>query len=129
MFEEGPADLIVQSTKHIFESENAPWHNDSAATDFFHYFIQRAANLSRFLDPQQDVPTWDNLQGPVRKAYASLFATWLGSNQAHLLKPRSDTSTGSSKGWQVVDEERIFLSLPLFAIAQGILCTYDLVAA
>ncbi|KAF1967336.1 hypothetical protein BU23DRAFT_483897, partial [Bimuria novae-zelandiae CBS 107.79] len=125
----GPSDLFAQSNQYIFQSNSAPWHNDTFATDFFNYFVKEAMNDSSLLNPKRSVPSWEEIQDPLRRAYASLFAIWLGGNHERLLIPRADASTVSSDGWRVVLEDRIFLSTPLFGLAQGILCMYAVVAA
>lgn len=127
MFKAGPSGLIAQSNRYIFQSSVAVWHNDTFSTDFFSYFVRQAANSTGFLDPKQAVPVWEDIKDPLQKAYASLFAIWLGTNKERLLVPRSDTDFQLIKGWRVVEEERIFLSTALFSIALGILCTYALV--
>lgn len=127
MFKAGPSDLIAQSNRYIFQSGDAPWHNDTFSTDFFSYFVRQAANSTGFLDPKQAVPVWEDIKDPLQRAYASLFAIWLGINKEHLLVPRSNTDFQQIKGWRVVEEERLFLSTALFSIALGILCTYALV--
>ena len=127
IFEDGPSDLIAQSNLYIFQGASPIWHNDTMATDFLNYFIRRVANDSQFLDPKRSVPTWELIQHPLRVAYASLFATWLGINKDQLLVPRSNTDIKPTKGWRIATEERIFLSTAMFSIALGILCTYALV--
>jgi hypothetical protein len=128
MFENGPSNLFAQSNRYIFTSNRVPWHNDSFPTDFFNYFLERSANDSRFLNPKTSAPSWDDIQAPLKKTYASLFAIWLGTNKDRLLVPRSKNTNDMSVSWRVVTEERIFISTPLFGIALGILCTYALVA-
>jgi hypothetical protein len=128
MFEHGPSGLIAQSNRYIFTSDTVPWHNDSFPTDYFNYFLGRTMNDTRVLDPKRRVPSWEDIQEPLQSSYASLFAIWLGGNKDSLLLLRSDSMSGSSTGWRVVNEERIFISTALFGIALGILCTYAFVA-
>lgn len=129
MFEDGPSDLIAQSNLYIFQSNYVSWHNDTVASDFLNYFIRKIAKDDQFLDPKRSVPTWEHIQYPLRTAYASLFATWLGINHEQLLVPQSNVDMRSAKGWRVENQERIFLSTALFSIALGILCIYALAAA
>lgn len=128
MFEHGPEDLIAQSNLYIFQTSDPPWHNDTIASDYFNYFVRKEANNNSFLDPKKAVPSFEELHEPLQKAYASLFAIWLGGNKEHLLVQRSKSDSTSVKGWRVANEERLFLSTPLSSIALGILCTYALVA-
>lgn len=128
MFEHGSSGLIAQSNRYIFASNSAPWHNDSFPSDYFNYFLGRVMNDSRVLDPERNVPSWEDIQEPLQKTYASLFSIWLGGNKDTLLVPRLGSKSGLSMGSRVANEERIFLSNALCGIALGILCTYALVA-
>jgi hypothetical protein len=128
MFNDTPSGLIGQSNRYIFQSTRPAWHNDSLATEYINYFASRMANNSRLLDPKQSLPTLADVQVPLSKAYSNLFAIWLGLNKEQLLVPRANGSANSSSGWIVVREERLFLSTALFAIAEGILAMYTVIA-
>ena len=128
MFDTDSSGLIAQSNRYIFQQDGAPWHNDTFTSDFLNYFIKETANDTRFIDPKRAVPAWEDIQEPLRKTYASLFAIWLGNNKERLLLSHPVSDTTRRTGWRVVEEERIFLSTPLSGIALGILCTYTLVA-
>lgn len=128
MFENDPMNLIGQSNRYIFNTDNSYWHNDSFAVDFINYFIQLESNSSRLLDPKSNVPTLSDVQEPLNKAYASLFAAWLGANKEHLLVAREAPQKEPLMGLRIVKEERLFLSTALFAIAEGILCIYAIAA-
>ncbi|KAF2685296.1 hypothetical protein K458DRAFT_365622 [Lentithecium fluviatile CBS 122367] len=128
IFSNGPSDLIAQSNRYLFQLLIPNWHSDSFASDFINYFTAHAVNSSRLLDPTRRLPTLDEVQAPLSKAYSSLFAIWLGANKEQLFVPRANGSTNPTSGWKVAREERLFLSTPLFAIAEGILVLYTIVA-
>lgn len=128
MFAIDSSGLIAQSNRYIFQQYTTPWHNDTFSGDFLNYFIKETVNDTRFLDPKRAVPSWEDIQEPLRKTYASLFAVWLGSNKERLLVTHQGSNTTQTTGWRIINEERIFLSTALSGIALGILCTYALVA-
>ena len=125
---DGLTDLIGQSNRYLFQMEAHGWHNDSFPGDFINYFASRAVNSSRLLDPKRSLPSLNDIQMPLSKAYSRLFAIWLGLNKEQLLVPRANESTISRPGWRVVREERLFLSTAMFAIGEGILAMYAAVA-
>lgn len=128
LFSNDPINLIGQSNSYMFRFAQTGWHNDSFASDFINYFTRRASNSTRLLDPKQPLPTLEDVQGPLCKAHSNLFAVWLGANKDRLLVPRNQSNAVSASGWTVAQRERLFLSTPLFGIAEGILCTYAIVA-
>ena len=80
------------------------------------------------IDPTQPLPTFDDVLGPLDKAYSNLFAIWLGTNKDKLLVPGEEADQSSIEAWRLELEQRLFLSTPMFAISEAILCTYALVA-
>ena len=128
MFSNAPSNLIGQANMFIFQWVRPAWHNDSFTSDYINYFASRAVNDSRLSDPKQGLPTLSEVQVPLSKAYSGLFAIWLGLNKDQLLLPRASGSTISASGWKITMKERLFLSVPLFAIAEGILAMYAVVA-
>ncbi|KAJ4993417.1 hypothetical protein SVAN01_00965 [Stagonosporopsis vannaccii] len=128
LFSNDAANLIGQSNRYLFKSSGATWHNDSNADDAMNYFAMREMNTSRLIDPNAEVPTLEDVESSLRKAYSRLFAIWLGANKEKLLVQRNDQSQASVSGWIVSSERRLFLSTPMFAISEGILSIYAIVA-
>lgn len=128
MFSNDPANLVSQSNKYLFPDGSSGWHNDSFASDQVNYFVHRVSNTSRFLDPTQSVPTLEDVEESLQKAYSYLFAIWLGVNKDKLLVPYADEQSSRLRGWKVQPERRLFLSTPMFAISFAILCIYAVVA-
>jgi hypothetical protein len=122
------ANLIGQSNRYIFQMVYPTWHNDSSASDCINYFASRAVNNSRLLDPRSSLPTLAEVQVPLSMAYSRLFAIWLGINKEELFVPQANGSTKWTTGWSVAKEERLFLSTPMFAIAEAIFAMYAVVA-
>lgn len=128
MFSNDPLNLIGQSNQYLFKFLSGGWHNDSHAEDYMNYFAAREINSSRLVNPAASVPTLEDVQIPLGKAYSRLFAIWLGANKEKLLVPRSDQTGPSIRGWIVSTERRLFLSTPMFAISEAILAIYAVVA-
>ncbi|KAH7396348.1 hypothetical protein BKA66DRAFT_409716 [Pyrenochaeta sp. MPI-SDFR-AT-0127] len=126
-FSNAPSNLIGQSNNYLFRVESTSWHNDSFAGNFMNYFIRRASNSSRFIDPNQGVPRFDDVLAELNKAYSNLFAIWLGINKDNLLISRQ-SGLDPINAWRIEPEQRLFLSTPMFAISEGILCSYIIVA-
>lgn len=128
IFETDPINLIAQSNKYLFMSAQTFWHNESYATDFMNHFIQLETNTNRLVDPNQQVPNFKDVEKPLGRVYASLFAAWLGANKDNLLVARASEDSPSLTGLKITKEQRLFLSTTLFAIAEAILCIYAVVA-
>jgi hypothetical protein len=128
MFSNSPVNLIGQSSLYLFSVGSPGWHNDSFSNDFIHYFMYRASNSSRLLDPNKSVPTFKDVLGPLNKAYSNLFAIWLSTNKDNLFVRREINNANAIEAWRVEPEQRIFLSTPMFIISEAILCTYAIVA-
>ncbi|RAQ98986.1 hypothetical protein DDE82_008717 [Stemphylium lycopersici] len=127
-FSNDPINVIGQSNRYLFMTSSTGWHNDSFADGFINYFISHAANSSRLVDPTQSLPTLEDIEGPLNKAYALLFAIWIGTNKNKLFVPHEARSTPGLEGWRIEAETRLFMSTPMFAISEAILCTYAIVA-
>jgi hypothetical protein len=129
-FSNDPINLLGQSNKYLFKFgvSQSSWHNDSRAGDYMNYFALRATNSTRLVDPTQGPPAIEDIREQLGKAYSRLFAIWLGTNKEKLLLPRTAAVQAPVHGWTVVTEQRLFLSTPMFAISEGILLTYVLVA-
>jgi hypothetical protein len=112
----------------MFDAMKTAYHNDSFANDYLNYFIRRLSNSTRLVDPQQAVPKYEDIIGPLNKAYAGLFAIWLGSNKEKLLVAYDNTRQVKLDGSIIDLEPRLFLSKPMFIISEIILCTYIVVA-
>jgi hypothetical protein len=80
-FSNGAAELISQSNLFIFRTLQPLWHNDTFASEFIHYFINRAEGSLRLTDPNKPLPTFADVEAPMKKAYSRLFAIWLGVNR------------------------------------------------
>ena len=129
LFDNGSDQFMMQSTSYIISPGSITWHNDSLAGDFMNYFIKHGAyNTSRLLDPNQGPPTFDEIYKPLNTAYSSLFAIWMGINKHKLLIPYAKESQPSTDGWRIQPERRLFLSTPMFIVAEAILCTYAIIA-
>ncbi|EUC44792.1 hypothetical protein COCMIDRAFT_97244 [Bipolaris oryzae ATCC 44560] len=127
-FSNDPVNVIGQSNRYIFKTINAGWHNDSFADGFINYFISHSANSSRLVDPKQGPPTFEDIEGPLNKAYSLLFAIWMGTNKDKLLIPSPTQNALAPEGWRIAPETRLFVSMPMFIISEAILCTYVIVA-
>jgi hypothetical protein len=129
LFSTDPINLIRQSNLYLFNNgqQNA-FHNDSFANDFINYFVSRVTNSTHFTDPNQPVPTFDEVAGPLNRTYAKLFAIWLGTNKKNLLVPHTTDDAVQVEGLRIELEQRLFVSTTMFIISEAILCTYVIVA-
>ncbi|KAH7411656.1 hypothetical protein DE146DRAFT_248746 [Phaeosphaeria sp. MPI-PUGE-AT-0046c] len=128
-FSNGAGNLTAQSNLFIFRTLASPWHNDSFASEHIHYLLNRASPSLHLSDPTAPLPSFPSVLAPMEKAYARLFAIWLGVNIDHLFI-RSDAPTNPHlPGTVITLEDRIFLNTTLFTISQAILGTYMLVTA
>lgn len=128
MFSNNVVNLIGQSNAYLFKYTAGGWHNDSIANDAMNYFAAHENKDSRLINATSGVPTLGDVQDSLEKAYSRLFAIWLGANKEKLLVPRSSRPQGSIQGWTVSRERRLFISTPMFAISEGILAIYAIVA-
>ncbi|KAF9691447.1 hypothetical protein EKO04_010599 [Ascochyta lentis] len=124
----GANDLIAQAHGFLFRFPGARFHNDSFATDFINYFMIKQANDSRLLDPSSPLPSLEDITEKLYPTYRKLFAIWLGVNKDKLLVPWSEGLATVMEGQTTKVEIRIFLSMPLFVMAEAILALYAIVA-
>jgi hypothetical protein len=128
VFSNDPINLIGQSNLYLFQGNSPAWHNDSYANDYINYFMRKAVNSSRLVDPHKALPTFHEIIDPLNKAYSSLFAIWLGLNKDNLFVPSDQPQNNRVEGWRLETQTRLFVSTPMFVISETILCTYIIVA-
>ncbi len=103
------------------------WHTDSSSSNEYHGLISMArTDSSRFVDPSLPTPSAKEAAAVFSEVYAKLFAILLGSN-LDLILPSNNTQTTLIPGLIVKPTTRIFLSLPMFILAEFILGLYILV--
>ncbi|OAL49498.1 hypothetical protein IQ07DRAFT_568465 [Pyrenochaeta sp. DS3sAY3a] len=123
---DGVERLIWRSNLAIFGSQHSGYHNDSFASENFHFFVNRAEGSLRLTDPTTPLPTYEDVIKPVEIAYARLFAIWLRVNSDEFLQlaklPTMVAGTIARK------EDRLFFSVPMFVISEIILCIYIVVS-
>lgn len=127
-FSNDVANLLEQADRYIYRFRGGIWHNDSYASDMVNYFILNPHNDSRLLDPTLPVPSLKDVTQRLYPTYSSLFAIWLGLNKEKLLIPNVQGSVSPTTGRTSESHIRIFLSMPLFIIAEVILGIYAIVA-
>jgi hypothetical protein len=126
-FSNGAAGLISQSNLFMFRTLKPYWHNDTFTSEFIHYFVHRANTSLRLADPSAALPTFADVETPMKKAYTRLFAIWLGINKDHLFL-QATTATAQVPITFLAPEERIFFVTPLFVISLAILAVYIVVS-
>ncbi|KAF1986545.1 hypothetical protein K402DRAFT_404272 [Aulographum hederae CBS 113979] len=142
-----PENLTTQA--HTILLDNAVnWHNDSFSSDFNNYLIEKILNTSRLLDPKLPPPDADLAIKGFEAVYKKLFATLIGTHFERIILPfpispetaatilpstRANatalTNTNNKNvlhGTSITPTTRIFLSVPMFIIAQSILLLYIL---
>jgi hypothetical protein len=124
----GANELIAQAHGYLFSFSGRQYHNDSVAADMLNYFMVKQSNDSRLLDPEAPLPTLQDITDKLYPVYRKLFAIWLGINKDKLLVPHTDSSTMVIEGQTHDAQIRIFLSKPLFVMAEIILGIYVLAA-
>lgn len=117
------SDVLGQAHQFILQ-RGMIWHNDSLPSDFGNYLLGKALNSSRLVNPSLPPPTFEEIAGQFEKLYAKLFAIWLASNRDQLLMSAQD---GRIDGFLVQPTTRIFISKPMFIIAETILAMYIIV--
>jgi len=126
-FTNGPEEVIQHSNLFIFRTLQSSWHNDTFASEYLSYFMNRIAGHQRLTDPSEPLPSFSDVQEPLNKAYERLFAIWLGVNQKLLLQPAADGNRAPQiPGLVITPEERLFFVTPLFVISETILAIYIL---
>jgi hypothetical protein len=126
-FSNGAANIISQSNLFIFRTLKPWWHNDTFASEFMHYFINRAEGSLQLTDPSKPLPTFADVDEPMKKAYTRLFAIWLSVNKELLFLPATGT-TEQIHGSIITPEERLFFVTPLLVISEIILAIYIIVS-
>jgi len=127
-FSNGAAELMSQSSLFIFRTLQPLWHNDTFASEFIHYFINRAEGSLRLTDPNMPLPTFADVETPMNQAYSRLFAIWLGVNRELLFVPANNTTKPQVSGIVITPEERLLFVTPLFIISEFILSIYIVVS-
>jgi hypothetical protein len=127
-FSNDPINIVGQSNAYLFPNSITLLHNDTFASDAMNHFIGRQSNSARLVDPNQNVPTLDEVYYSLRSTYSRLYAIWLGANKENLLVTAEGAQLLHMPGWKIETSQRLFLSTIMFAIAEGIICTYAIVA-
>jgi hypothetical protein len=127
-FSNGAAELISQSNLFIFHTLQPLWHNDTFASEFIHYFVNRAEGSLRLTDPTKPLPTFADVEAPMNMAYTRLFAIWLSVNRELLFVPANNTTTAQVSGTIITPEKRLLFVTPLFVISECILSIYVVVS-
>jgi hypothetical protein len=127
-FSNDPVNIAGQSNAYIFPNSITVLHNDTFASDAINHFIVRQSGSFRLLDPDQDVPRMDEAYDSLRATYSRLFAIWLGTNKENLLVSAEGRQLAQIPGLKMETSQRLFLSTIMFAIAEGIICIYAVVA-
>ncbi|KAL6154620.1 hypothetical protein ACJBU6_06253 [Exserohilum turcicum] len=124
-FSNDASNLLRQGNTYLLPQFTTPaWHNQSYANDFMNYFMIKQGGHRRLTDPTLPPPSLDELTQNLYPVYSKLFAIWLGINKRKLLLPREEGSTFTMEGVANDRQIRIFLSQPLFIIAETILGIY-----
>jgi hypothetical protein len=123
----GAGNLIRKSNAYLFGNNLVPtYHNDSFPDEFIHYFTNKAAGNLGFTDPNEPLPRFSDVEGPIKVAYEQLFAAWLGLNRQDLLV--ASNTTTPVPGTTITRQERIFVNKVMFVVSAIILGIYTLVA-
>ncbi|OCK82132.1 hypothetical protein K432DRAFT_473357 [Lepidopterella palustris CBS 459.81] len=102
------------------------WHNDSYPSDLYNYLIRESTDSSRLLDYTLPVPSINETAPAFSALYSKLFATVLSTNAASMLPPADNVAIAGSI---VKLETRVFMSKPMFVIAETIMTLYIIVTA
>jgi hypothetical protein len=119
----GVSNLIAQSNLFLFRLLESTYHNDSFASEYIHYFMNRAAGNLRLTNPSEPLPRFEDVEQPMRMAYKRHFAIWLGVNKELLFLPSSDAAANVT-GTIITLEERLLFNTPLFIVSEVILSIY-----
>lgn len=123
-----PSDLLGQFHQIIFENvEGIRWHNDSLPSEFINYLLEQATNSSAHLDPMKAPPSAESMIPPFTALYSQLFATLVGRNMNQLLIPIGGKNVITIEGFTVESTTRVFMSKPMFILAETILALYIIV--
>lgn len=118
----------IHLSSSLFGSPLFPdWHNNSFATEYIHYFVNRARRDLRLTDPRTSVPVFSDVEAALEMAMSRLFATWVATNFDKLFVPATN-STPPIEGQTFTEERRLFFRTPLLIISEVILAIYVLVS-
>ncbi|GME60483.1 uncharacterized protein LTHEOB_6226 [Neofusicoccum parvum] len=101
------------------------WHNDSFADDYYNYLIKETYNTTRFLDPGTTVPSFGEAAERFANIYTELVALSFSANAALLFPPATGLTV---EGYNIRPETRIFMSTPMFIIAETTIGLYIIVS-
>jgi hypothetical protein len=131
-FSNGVAIFTEVSNFYIFQSLIPTWHSTTFASEFIHYFINKAAGSARLTDPKEPPPTFADVEVPMNKAYSQLFAIWLSVNRERLFQAATNTTNTTTiypiPGTITTPEERLMFVTPLFIISETIIAIYIFVS-
>ncbi|OCL06176.1 hypothetical protein AOQ84DRAFT_82899 [Glonium stellatum] len=134
-FSNNQSNLLMQAHQYLFynphnliETSGASWHSDSFPSDFINYLLLHTTNSSHLLDPTLPPPSFNDVSASFNDVYSRLFAIWLGTNKGQLLIPSQKPTEASLSGWMINQETRVFVSKPMFIIAEAVLATYVIVS-
>ncbi|KAJ9639924.1 hypothetical protein H2199_006157 [Coniosporium tulheliwenetii] len=125
-FADEPSRYITR-IQGFLDQGRATWHNDSHPSDFMNYLMMKASNSTRMLDPSLPPPPAEEAAAQFNQIYAKLFALYLGTHMNTLLIPSENPAAVTLSGITFDSKDRIFVSKPMFIIAETILCTYVIV--
>ncbi|KAF2021412.1 hypothetical protein BU24DRAFT_417075 [Aaosphaeria arxii CBS 175.79] len=120
--------VLEQGERYLFNSpQTRPIHNDSFAVDYINYFIIQDTKSRALIDPAAPLPDFETIKNHLYPIYSKMFAMWLGLNKDRLLVVRDQNINQLREGLITKAEIRIFLSRPMFFIAEIILAIYVIV--
>jgi hypothetical protein len=123
IFSTTASDVLGQAHQFILH-RGMIWHNDSFPSDFSNYLLAKVIGSDRLVDPKMPPPSFEDVAKPFEDLYAKLFAIWVGQNKEQLLVPAQNEVV---HGYTIQPTLRIFMSIPMFAIAETILTMYIVV--
>lgn len=125
-FADDPATLITR-IQQFFPGNEATWHNDSFASDFSNYLMMKGINDTRMLDPSLPPPRPEEATVLFESLYSKLVAIYLGTYRDQLLSSSNSSELVTLAGSTFDSEVRVFVSTPMFILAEVILCIYVVV--
>jgi hypothetical protein len=117
------SDVLGQAHQFILQ-RGMIWHNDSFPSDFGNFLMAKKIGSNRLVDPKTAPPSFQDVAKPFEDLYAKLFAIWVGQNMNQLLVPAQNEIVW---GYTIQPTLRIFVSIPMFVIAETILAMYIIV--
>ncbi|KAK3707617.1 hypothetical protein LTR37_011965 [Vermiconidia calcicola] len=119
--------LMMALNTYIIDGSGIMWHNDSYSSDWNNYIMQHISGGASLLDPHAPVPAATETIALFQKAYSKISAILLGSTR-ETLWVTTRLPARQQLGQELLQETRIFISRPMFIVAQAILVSYTLVA-